>query len=278
MKNAELGALEQCPECQMVIRRHLDIEGDTVELDLREAPVGLVPAALRWRVAGDGTALNLGWTEPAETVRVRHRDACHSTQPELATLHALWGSPMATPDALVPLPPGLDSEAQVREELRRQPTREQARGIACPYCDADLCCPCTDLNGEVRSANHKERATAYRRARWQTWLPKPPVPTRVHVRTVACPVCAAPAQESCRESNGRARLSNHQERQEAFLNPDQDDTALQCAEPALLPPAIGEVPVLRAARSDPRKVRSEVAQLRILARSGAAQQARRAPR
>ncbi|MFH8485315.1 DUF6083 domain-containing protein [Streptomyces longisporoflavus] len=223
MKNAELGDLAQCDVCRMGVRQHYDTEGSLVELDLREAPVGLVPEGLRWCVAGDGTAINLGHAGP-ETVRVGRHDACHSLRPDLTNLRTLFA---LAPVAVVgPLPRGVNTEAEIYKELRRTPTREQVRSIICPYCDADPGLPCVEparraSDGEPRSAHHKERTTAYRRARWQTWRPGTPVPSRDHVRTVACPACTAPPHQPCRQRSGCSRLENHRERAQAFLNPEQ---------------------------------------------------------
>jgi hypothetical protein len=244
MKNAELGDLAQCDDCRMGVRQHHDNEGNTVELDLREAPVSLIPEGLRWYVAGDGTAINLGQASP-ETVRIRHHDACHSLRPDLTNLRTLFGT---APVAVVgPLPRGLNSEAEIRKELRRTPTREQVRSIPCPDCDADPGLPCVEpsrraCDGEQRSAHQKERTTAYRRARWQTWRPETPVPSRDHVRTVVCPACMAPAQELCRQRSGVTRLENHSQREQAFLNPGQFRTGSSVIEPAVTPHASSKVP------------------------------------
>ncbi|MCX4673595.1 DUF6083 domain-containing protein [Streptomyces sp. NBC_01381] len=238
MKNAELGDLAQCDVCRMGVRRHSDSEGSTVDLDLREAPVGLVPAGLRWYVAGDGTAINLGQAGP-ETVRVRHHDACHSGRADLTTLRTLWPVPFV---AVGPLPPGVNSENEIHEALRRPTTREQARSIPCPVCEVDAGLPCTGPDGERRSANHRERANAYRSARWQTWLPGTPTPTRNQVRTVACPVCAAPAHAPCRQPGGAPRQANHFERLEALLSPEELGSASLATDAAVPPQAAGEVP------------------------------------
>lgn len=238
MKNVELGALAQCDVCGMGVRRHCDTEGNTVELDPREAPVGLVPAGLRWYVAGDGTAINLGAAGP-ESVRVRHHDACHSPRADLATLRALWPVPSV---AVGPLPPGINTEHEIHGVLRHPPTREQARSVLCPACEADPGHPCTGPGGEKRSANHRERGNAYRSARWKTWLPETPTPTRNQVRTVACPVCAAPALAPCRQPGGGTRPANHFERVEALLYPDEFGAASLVTDEAVPAHAPGKMP------------------------------------
>ncbi|MET9535735.1 DUF6083 domain-containing protein [Streptomyces sp. NPDC006649] len=238
MKNAELGDLAQCDLCRMGVRQHYDSDGTVVELDLREASVAMVPAGLRWYVAGDGTAVNLGHADP-ETVRVCHHDACHSTSADLAALRTFWTVPST---AIGPLPPGVNSHHEIHEVLRRAPTREQARSIACPTCDADPGLPCTGPAGEQRSATHRQRTTAYRRARWQTWLPGTPAPTRNDVRTVSCPACRAPAYEPCHDPNGDTRLANHFQREQALLNPDQPERHLLATEPAGPPRATTKAP------------------------------------
>jgi hypothetical protein len=57
-----------------------------------EVPAGSVPPGRRWRIAGDGTAVNLGAASPSDTCRVCHFDVC-PTRPapyDSPVLLALW--------------------------------------------------------------------------------------------------------------------------------------------------------------------------------------------
>ncbi|MFI6475720.1 hypothetical protein ACIBL5_36425 [Streptomyces sp. NPDC050516] len=62
-ENNERGELVLCPQCRMAVHRHWDVEGNAIDLDLRQAPIQ-VPEGLRWRVSSRGTAINLGWNPP----------------------------------------------------------------------------------------------------------------------------------------------------------------------------------------------------------------------
>jgi hypothetical protein len=44
-------------------------------------PTHQVAAGHRWRIAGDGTAINLGRSNPTDTIRVSHWDVCPAKQP-----------------------------------------------------------------------------------------------------------------------------------------------------------------------------------------------------
>ncbi|MFJ3637983.1 DUF6083 domain-containing protein [Streptomyces sp. NPDC090112] len=75
-KYADLGRLSHCRRCGDSVQGYPDPDGQEVVLDVREAPTHLVPEELRWRVNGNGIALPLGWTDPTDTVRIRHEPVC----------------------------------------------------------------------------------------------------------------------------------------------------------------------------------------------------------
>ncbi|MEU4268671.1 DUF6083 domain-containing protein [Streptomyces sp. NPDC026092] len=82
-----------CGRCGARADWHRTVRGKWMLLEVGEWPVGSVPAGRRWRVAGDGTAVNLGNAQPSDTCRICHFDVCPS-QPApptgSPTLHALW--------------------------------------------------------------------------------------------------------------------------------------------------------------------------------------------
>lgn len=43
-------------------------------------PAGSVPPGKRYRIAGDGTAVNLRSSQPADTCRISHFDVCGAKQ------------------------------------------------------------------------------------------------------------------------------------------------------------------------------------------------------
>lgn len=55
-------------------------------------PTGKIPPGKRWRVAGDGTAVNLGRANPADECRITHFDVCPARRmPDDGTLlTAIW--------------------------------------------------------------------------------------------------------------------------------------------------------------------------------------------
>ncbi|MET7756517.1 DUF6083 domain-containing protein [Streptomyces sp. NPDC005389] len=57
-----------------------------------ELATAAVPAGSRWRIAGDGTAVNLGSAVPSDTCRVSHFDVCAASPEPVGSLVllALW--------------------------------------------------------------------------------------------------------------------------------------------------------------------------------------------
>lgn len=55
-------------------------------------PIAPIPPGKRWRIAGDGTAVNLARASPSDTCRISHVDVC-PTNPapsDSPTMLALW--------------------------------------------------------------------------------------------------------------------------------------------------------------------------------------------
>ncbi|GAA2523285.1 DUF6083 domain-containing protein [Streptomyces longisporus] len=218
-KYADLGTPTTCPRCGDTVRRHTDPDGVQIDLDIRDAPTRLAPEGLRWRVTGNGTAINLGWADPTDTVRVAHEDVCTARpQPDVAELLAYWrrgAARAATQAALEALQPDVS-------DLRRTPSRREVRTVACPQCGAVAGQPCGAPNGAARYVNHQQRVTAFHADRYRS-IPGPQVggqrrlqPPREQVRTVACPRCSAPANAPCNGARGKERTSHHFERVAAF--------------------------------------------------------------
>ncbi|CAM5576757.1 hypothetical protein GCM10010230_35710 [Streptomyces narbonensis] len=65
-----------CGACGADADWHRTVRGRWVMIEPGELPTRVVPAGSRWRVAGDGTAVNLGPAVPSDTCRVSHFDVC----------------------------------------------------------------------------------------------------------------------------------------------------------------------------------------------------------
>lgn len=70
------GSPGQCRTCQVEVRWHKTRLGKSIALDIEPVPVLTLALGKRWRVAGDGVALNLGRSAPTDTCRRCHFDAC----------------------------------------------------------------------------------------------------------------------------------------------------------------------------------------------------------
>ncbi|MFF8381207.1 DUF6083 domain-containing protein [Streptomyces sp. NPDC015661] len=83
-----------CDRCGARAAWHRTVRGRWVMIEPGELTTRLVPAGRRWRVAGDGTAVNLGSAEPSHTCRVRHADVCPArpAPAESPVMLALWRS------------------------------------------------------------------------------------------------------------------------------------------------------------------------------------------
>ncbi|MFD4319734.1 DUF6083 domain-containing protein [Streptomyces sp. NPDC058548] len=70
------------------------VRGRWIMIEPGEPATAAVPAGSRWRIAGDGTAVNLGSAVPSDTCRVSHFDVCAASPEPVGSpvLLALWRS------------------------------------------------------------------------------------------------------------------------------------------------------------------------------------------
>ncbi|WP_329280851.1 DUF6083 domain-containing protein [Streptomyces sp. NBC_00691] len=68
------------------------VRGRWIMIEPGELATVAVPAGSRWRVTGDGTAVNLGSAVPSDTCRVSHFDVCAAGPEPVGSLAllALW--------------------------------------------------------------------------------------------------------------------------------------------------------------------------------------------
>ncbi|MFF3623586.1 DUF6083 domain-containing protein [Streptomyces sp. NPDC002467] len=71
-----------CRLCGEAAYWHRTVWGKWLLVQPGERPCHLVPAGRRWRIAGDGTAVNLGASLPSDTCRVSHFDVCPARRTE----------------------------------------------------------------------------------------------------------------------------------------------------------------------------------------------------
>lgn len=71
-----------CRLCGEAAYWHRTVRGKWLLVQPGERPSHLVPAGRRWRIAGDGTAVNLGAGLPSDTCRVSHFDVCPARRTE----------------------------------------------------------------------------------------------------------------------------------------------------------------------------------------------------
>ncbi|MER5205209.1 DUF6083 domain-containing protein [Streptomyces sp. NPDC002825] len=83
-----------CDRCGARAEWHRTVRGRWVMIEPAEQTARLVPAGRRWRIAGDGTAVNLGSAVPSDTCRVSHFDVCPArpAPADSPVLLALWRS------------------------------------------------------------------------------------------------------------------------------------------------------------------------------------------
>ncbi|MFE9636537.1 DUF6083 domain-containing protein [Streptomyces sp. NPDC006463] len=74
--DAREGTPATCRHCGEAAYWHKTVRGKWILIQPGETPCHLVPAGKRWRIAGDGTAVNLGASLPSDTCRVSHFDVC----------------------------------------------------------------------------------------------------------------------------------------------------------------------------------------------------------
>ncbi|MCX4982166.1 DUF6083 domain-containing protein [Streptomyces sp. NBC_00572] len=81
-----------CRRCGARAEWHRTVRGRWIMIEPGELMTAAVPAGSRWRVAGDGTAVNLGSAVPSDTCRVSHFDVCAAGPEPVGSpvLLALW--------------------------------------------------------------------------------------------------------------------------------------------------------------------------------------------
>ncbi|WP_406060209.1 DUF6083 domain-containing protein [Streptomyces sp. NBC_01077] len=81
-----------CRRCGARAEWHRTVRGRWILIEPGELTTAAVPAGSRWRVAGDGTAVNLGSAVPSDTCRVSHFDVCAAGPEPVGSpvLLALW--------------------------------------------------------------------------------------------------------------------------------------------------------------------------------------------
>ena len=65
-----------CRDCGEAAYWHRTVRGKWILMEPGPRPVHTVPAGQRWRVAADGTAVNLGSASPTDTCRISHFSVC----------------------------------------------------------------------------------------------------------------------------------------------------------------------------------------------------------
>lgn len=73
---AGAGRPATCRDCGEAAYWHRTVRGKWILMEPGPRPVHTVPAGQRWRVAGDGTAVNLGSASPTDTCRISHFSVC----------------------------------------------------------------------------------------------------------------------------------------------------------------------------------------------------------
>lgn len=65
-----------CKDCGAPCTWHRTLHGRWLLMEPGSYPTGKIPPGKRWRVAGDGTAVNLHRANPADQCRITHFDVC----------------------------------------------------------------------------------------------------------------------------------------------------------------------------------------------------------
>ncbi|MEU0083563.1 DUF6083 domain-containing protein [Streptomyces sp. NPDC006274] len=81
-----------CRECGAPAEWYRTTGGRWMLMEPGAQTTASVPPGRRWRVAGDGTAVNLRGAAPSGNCRVSHFDVCpaHTAPPDTTTLLTLW--------------------------------------------------------------------------------------------------------------------------------------------------------------------------------------------
>jgi hypothetical protein len=73
------GGETACGECGAAAEWHRTEGGGWVMIEPGACPAAWIPTGKRWRIAGDGTAVNLGSAVPSDICRISHFDVCPAT-------------------------------------------------------------------------------------------------------------------------------------------------------------------------------------------------------
>jgi Family of unknown function (DUF6083) len=86
------GNAASCKDCGAECAWHRTERGRWLLLEPGGYPTDKVPPGKRWRVAGDGTAVNLGSANPTDECRITHFDVCpaKSAPDDGSPLLAIW--------------------------------------------------------------------------------------------------------------------------------------------------------------------------------------------
>ncbi len=79
------GTATTCGRCACAAYRHRTAGGHWILVEPGEWPVAAVPAGRRWRVARDGTAVNLRASVSFGTCRISHFEVCPAGPPPAAS-------------------------------------------------------------------------------------------------------------------------------------------------------------------------------------------------
>jgi hypothetical protein len=86
--------LATCKNCGAEGAWHRTLHGHWMIMEPGEYPTFQIPSGKRWRIGGDGTAVNLGRGSPSDTCRISHFDVCPAKPPPAdgKVLLAIWRS------------------------------------------------------------------------------------------------------------------------------------------------------------------------------------------
>ncbi|MFE2493809.1 DUF6083 domain-containing protein [Streptomyces scopuliridis] len=81
-----------CDACGAEAEWRRTIRGRWILIEPGDWPIAPIPPGKRWRIAGDGTAVNLGRASPSDTCRISHFDVCptNPSPSDSPTMLALW--------------------------------------------------------------------------------------------------------------------------------------------------------------------------------------------
>ncbi|WP_374582889.1 DUF6083 domain-containing protein [Frankia sp. CiP3] len=151
------GSPTTCRDCGAAGSWHRTVNGRWIILEPGDYPIGKVPSGRRWRVAGDGTAVNLRSALPTDSCRITHFDVCPAG-PEPADapfLRAVWLRNAGGPEPVEAKPAG----GGVRNGDPSVDRADVMNAVDCPRCGAPAGEPCL----------RRDRITArisLHRARW----------------------------------------------------------------------------------------------------------------